>query len=812
MNSKKFPVILILCILITHTIFAQHADFSHATIFSPGENNLQLKQAVQVLQLVIEEHSTLLLPVTDDEVAFKGKLVIVVGIDKQTSAFPENYRKALSNLSPTGKDGYKIVLLSDKQAILVIGHDERGALYGVGYLLRKMELRTGQILIPEDLCISSTPAYPIRGHQLGYRPKTNAYDAWTVAQFDHYIRDLAIFGANSIEIMPPRTDGDFSNDHMKLPAIKMIAEQSRICKKYGLDVWMWYPNMGRDYTSPDSIQKELDERNEVFSVLPKLDNIFVPGGDPGGLEPDVLFNWLKKVAVVLHKHHPNAKIWVSPQAFTQKELDAFYKEVNREYPWFGGVVYGPQVKKPIQEFRRLVNKNIPIRLYPDITHSLSSQYPIPEWDLAYAITLGREFYNPRPYDEKHIQNVFAKYGQGSISYSEGINDDVNKFVWSGQDWNPATPVIETLRDYARLFIGPDYTETVAQGIVALENNMKGPLLVNSGVARTLQQWQDLERKAPAEVLSNFRFQMGLLRAYYDAYIQRRLFYEAELEQQAKDALMAADETGSIKAIKKAQNMLEQAVNNPVQPQLRQRCFALADSVFRSIGSQLTVKKHGAEAGRGNFMDDIDLPLNDAGWLLSQFLQIEKMQNEKTRLQAIDKMLNRTNPGPGGWYDNLGSPESRNRIIHQKSWAEDPGALVSPRIDFVAAVKGEEWVDKLPVGFQGEAIPQAWMTQVTTLYDTPLILKYDHLDPHSSYIIRVTYTGRYHFGYHSKLKLVADDTYFIHDFVVIETGRKPIYEFAVPAGAVADGALKLTWTCDKGERGAQVAEIWLIRKQ
>ena len=109
-----------------------------------------------------------------------------------------------------------------------------------------------------------------------------------------YIRDLVIFGANSIEIMPPRTDDDFTSVHMKLPAIRMIAEQSRICKEYGLNVWMWYPNMGSDYTSPDSIKKELDEREKVFSVLPRLDALFVPAGDPGELDPDVLFDGWEK--------------------------------------------------------------------------------------------------------------------------------------------------------------------------------------------------------------------------------------------------------------------------------------------------------------------------------------------------------------------------------------------------------------------------------------------------------------------------------------------------------------------------------------
>ncbi len=808
MSSKRFILMFMLCVLIRQTNLAQQADFSHAVILAPQENNTQLQEAATVLRDVIREHTNINLPVLH-KISNDKKPVIFICIDKSTRAIPNNYSRELHKLSPTKKDGYKITFLKNQQTIIVAGNDERGALYGVGYLLRKMELKPGQILAPENIAISSSPAYPIRGHQLGYRPKTNAYDAWSVAQFDHYIRDLALFGANSIEIMPPNTDDDSISSHMKLPAITMIEEQSRICKKYGLDVWMWYPNMGTNYTSPVSIQKELDERIEVFKVLPKLDAVFVPGGDPGDLEPDVLFNWLKKMSVVLKQYHPNAKIWVSPQVFrpSQKWYDAFYKQVNQRYPWFGGVVFGPWVKEPISKIRRLVHKDIPIRRYPDITHSLSCQYPIPQWDLAYAITLGRECYNPRPADEKQIQNVFAKYAQGSISYSEGINDDINKFVWSGQDWNPTTPVIETLRDYARLFIGPEYTQTFADGIISLEKNLKGPLLTNVVVDSTLQKWQQMEKEASPRVLSNFRFQMGLLRAYYDAYIHSRLVYETGLERSAKDALKNAKNIGAVQAIGNATNILEQAVQKSVRPELRQRCFALTDSVYNTIGSQLTVKKpQDAMAGRGNFMDNIDLPLNDSRWLLSQSAKIKRLPSEIERLQAIEKLLNRSNLGQGGFYDNLGSTGKWKHVVRQKTWEHDPGSLESPLSDFGASLKGEEWVDILPVGFEGQVIPQTWMTQVTTLYDTPLIMKYDHLDPKGSYTLRVAYTGRFN----SRLKLVADEKYLIHDF--IQTGKQPIYEFPVPAGAVVDGKIKFTWTCDQGQRGAQVAEVWLIKKQ
>ena len=40
----------------------------------------------------------------------------------------------------------------------------------------------------------SPATYPLRGHQLGYRPKTNSYDAWTPAMWEQYVRDLVVFG------------------------------------------------------------------------------------------------------------------------------------------------------------------------------------------------------------------------------------------------------------------------------------------------------------------------------------------------------------------------------------------------------------------------------------------------------------------------------------------------------------------------------------------------------------------------------------------------------------------------------------------
>lgn len=798
-------LILLLLTLRSGIAFPQSIDLSKSQIFSPTDKATLLR-SIEVLQNEVEKRTGLRLPVAKKMPKSGGVILIVQ--ENDLGKLPEPYRKAIAALPETKSEGFKLTTAGQPNTIIIAGKDARGILYGIGRLLRKAEMTPGKFGINNQVSLSTSPKYPMRGHQLGYRPKTNAYDAFTVAGFDQYIRELALFGANTIEILPPRTDDDPTSRHMKIPAAQMIVEQSRICKSYGLDVSIWYPNMGKNYVHPDSIAKELAERDQVFASLPRLDGVFVPAGDPGELEPDVLFAWLEKEAAVLQKYHPKAKIWVSPQVFrpTQKWFDAFFSHANKEYSWFGGVVFGPWVKIPVGKIREILKPTIPIRHYPDITHNYSAQYPVPHWDLAWAMTLGRESINPRPFDEKAIHNALDQYGIGSVSYSEGTNDDVNKFVWSDQDWDPEMPVMETLRDYSRLFFGPEYKEAGAQALVDLEKNWRGEVLTNEAIDITLRQWQSMEKSAPLKLLQNPRFQMGLIRAYFDAYTRQRLVYETELEQHARRTLASAATIGSVKAMREAETSLAKAWKEPILPDYQQKCYSLADSLYKSIGAQLTMKKHGAMSGRGNFIDLINMPLNDAPFLLDQFKRIEQLDSEAAMLREIDQLLHRTDPGPGGFYDHFGDPESWYRVVPNLPWEEDPGSLQSPRIGFGVGLVGEEWVDEIQAtGFKGQVTPRAWMKQAKTLYDQPLRIRYDNLDPDATYRIRISYTGRFR----SRMKMTTDNGQTIHDF--IQTGEQPTFEFNVPKTATTDGKVIFEWSCGEGERGSQVTEIWLMKQ-
>lgn len=719
--------------------------------------------------------------------------------------------KDIGDLSPRLKaripkiesEGYCIITeKTPLPVILIVGKDNKGLLYGVGKFLRKLNWGKDLLKLDGELSICSAPRYSLRGHQLGYRPKTNAYDAWSPEQFDQYIRELALFGANSIEILPPRTDDEPTSPHMKVQPLEMMVRLSEIIDSYGMDVWVWYPNVGKDYTDSKCLEEEKREREEIFRLLPKIDAVFIPGGDPGDLPPDLLFSWAEEVSKILAKYHPEAKIWLSPQSAHEGWIEGFLAEVDKRPEWLGGIVFGPWVQLPLPELRERIPQEYPIRHYPDITHSLQCQYPVWNWDLAFAITLGRECINPRPKAMKHIHNLLAPYTIGSITYSEGINDDVNKFIWSDQDWDPSTDVGETLRDYARLFISPQFADEIAQGFLALEENWEEPLLINQTVDITLMQWQEMERRAPKEVLNNYRFQMGLLRAYYDAYIKRRLIYETELERRARDSLRLAPQIGSTNALEEAEEILRKAKTEPVSADYKKRCEKLADELFKNIGAQLSVIKHKAIGwSRGAFMDDIDMPLNNSRWFSYQFQRIKKLMDENERLKAISVILERENPGPGGFYDNFGT-SSFKRVVREKSWKEDPGNLTSPFISFVPSLLHLDAHLEEEIG----GIPLSWIANLTALYDIPITIVYEHVEPNSLYTIRITYIGE-HGG---RVKLVANDDYVVHDFLEIKGKIALTVEFPIPLQAIKKGKLTLTWLHEGGRR-THIAEVWLMKE-
>jgi hypothetical protein len=788
---------------------AKLVELREAVIVCPADLTGPERKAIVMLQEEVQKRTMVEWAVTN---RWPGSgNVIAVGPLKSVKAFTDSDAEAFEGKTEKAKlpEGYQ---LGTRQrpggcAVLVIGNDARGVLFGVGRLLRELRMARGSVQIEDGLAVSSSPAYRLRGHQLGYRPKCNSYDAWDLPDWEQYYRDLAVFGCNTIELIPPRSDDEPDSPHFHRPPLEMMTGMSRLADQYGLDVWIWYPAMDADYSQAATVEAALSEWREVFRKLPRIDAVFVPGGDPGHTRPKHLMALLEKQTQSLHQFHPKAQMWVSPQSFNQQWLDEFVALLNQERPaWLSGVVYGPQVRVSLARLRQLVPSQYPIRNYPDITHSRQCQFPVPDWDVAYAVTEARECINPRPQDETAIFRKLQPETVGFISYSEGCNDDVNKCVWSSLGWAPETPVSEVLRQYGAYFIGQEHGEEFARGLLGLEQDWRGSLATNENVEATLALFQKLERSASPRELRNWRFQQAVFRAYYDAYEQRRLKYEKGLEDDAMQALRNARSAGSTNALRAAEAILARAGTEGVAGDLRARLFELGEALFQSIGMQLSVQEYKAIGiDRGASLDTVDFPLNNRLWLEQQFAAIRKLDQESERLKALEAILRWTDPGPGGFYDDLGNPSLQPHLVRDFTFEQDPEAMRSVRSDYEEDLVADEPDEKT----EG-ARRVSWMDHAESLYDAPLKMRYTGLDPSATYKVRVVYAGD---NPKRKLRLVANDKLEIHPYLTRPVPFRPS-EFKIPAEATRGGELVLQWFGEPGlggnGRNCEVSEVWLLK--
>jgi hypothetical protein len=784
-------------------------DLRQATIVCPATLTGPERKAVTMLQEEVRKRTQVEWPVANEWPA--AGVAIAIGSVSNLPTLKGPFSAELNRWNGAGSPPEGFRLWAQQQgkeaAVFVGGNDARGVLFGVGRLLRELRMSRGTVQFDDALAIATSPKYPLRGHQLGYRPKCNSYDAWDLPDWEQYYRDLAVFGCNTVELIPPRSDDDSDSPHFHRPPLEMMTGMSRLADEYGLDVWIWYPAMDADYSRSDTVEKALKEWANVFRSLPRIDAVFVPGGDPGHTRPKYLLKLLEQQTENLHRFHPKAQMWVSPQSFNQEWLDEFLTLLREEHPaWLSGIVYGPQVRIPLARLRQLVPKGYPIRNYPDITHSRQCQFPVPDWDVAYAVTEARECINPRPEDEAAIFRKLQPDTIGFISYSEGCNDDVNKCIWSGLGWDPNIPISDLLRQYADYFVGQRHGEAFAKGLLGLEQNWRGSLETNQNIEAALARFRAMERGASPFELRNWRFQQALFRAYYDAYEQRRLKHETGVEVEALRTLAGAQTAGSNKAMTGARAILERGALELVAPDLRARIFELGEALFQTIGMQLSVERYKAIGiDRGASLDTIDFPLNNRAWLDQRFTAISRLENESDRLKGIQEILRWTEAGPGGYYDDLGNPSRQPHLVRAFSFTEDPEAMRSVRSDFEEDLVADEPDEKT----EG-ARRASWRDHAESLYDAPVELRYTGLDPKSNYKVRVVYAGD---NPKRKIRLVANSSLEVHPYLSKPVPFKPM-EFPLPLAATRTGALSLKWFGEQGlggnGRGCQVSEVWLLK--
>ncbi len=751
-------------------------DLSKAVILvSPAIPAPMNSTAPQVLNEEVAKRTSLQLQKADNWDS-KTIIALVLSTDKELlgQPLPANEKQDGPEFK---KEGFRLKYAEEngKKVLWIIGADARGVLYGIGKLLRIAAMEEGKFTLPEAVDLASSPEFPLRGHQFGYRNTANSWDAWTVEQFDQHFREQMLFGANSFENIPFQ-DGPPSV-HMKVSREEMNIRLSEICQKYDAEYWVWTP-ASFDLKDKKQRAEEVQKHEEFYKACPRLDGVFFPGGDPGDNHPADVLPFLEEITVLLHKYHPNATMWISLQGFEEEKVKYFFDYLNEKNPdWLTGVVHGPS-SPPVDLERQLLPARYKHRLYPDLTHTVRCSYPVKRWDQAFALTEGRECTNPQPL---YYAEVFRKdmvHTDGFLSYSDGVHDDVNKVVWSQLGWDSKADVKNIMLEYARFFFGNKVAEKAAGGILNLEQNWVGPLQGNETVGKTFELWKTLETENP-QLAGNWRWQQLVMRAYYDAFVQQRQAYEKGLESKANEILATSGTIGADKAMTQALEILKKAETEPVAKDIKQKVVDYCEALFQSVGLQTSVPKYQASGyERGAVLDFIDYPLNNRWWLEDEFKKVSEMKSEEEKVARLDFIRNYETPGEGSFYDNISSADAK----HVTSETDDA-------IDYL-------WENN---GMSRKRLS-------TQLFQFIPVLEYTELDPNSDYLIRVA-------GFGEALLRANGERLTPTKY---EKGFEQFKEFPLSKELIKDGKLKITF--DKPDEDhlnwrqqSRVTDVWVLKK-
>lgn len=578
----------------------------------------------------------------ETEQALKAAELFSLEIKDRTGTEPSLCSKDEANFlfvadDEISRDGYKIDCSKDSVCISASGI--RGFIFGFGMFLRKIVPVCGVPVLVEDISGSYNPDKVIRGHQIGYRTTPNTYDAWSYDDYRRYYLDMMFFGTNTVEHIPYERGVSKRNRLMKYDEEEFLVRASSMADEFDLDVSLWHPN-----NDGETVEFAAERRGRLYETVPRLDVVFPPGGDPGEFSADEFVLRCKEISKALKKVHPNAQMWPSAQQPHSQPAwgEDFIAEMEKQPDEIDGVITGPNHAFDLETLRRRLPSKYPIRLYPDITHNVRCEYPVhfdrDDWHFALTTGLSRECTNPRPREYRLIHRLTRRYVVGSVSYSEGITDDVNKMVWADMDFFPDCDLRTTLLDYARLFFYGADPDEIADGILALELNWQCDPAENPTIDRTFETFELLNSKYTF-LADNWRFLQLLMRAKCDWVLRHRRLFELNLIRLAEKEIKSGN-------LVTAKEILDADYDEQYKKE-RADITALAQKLFDLIGLQSDIENYCADNWeRGAILETIDLPVTDRKWLLGR---LDTAYNSTDPVSYMKKIINRNKVRSNEYY-------------------------------------------------------------------------------------------------------------------------------------------------------------------
>ena len=365
-------------------------------------------------------------------------------------------------------------------AVEVQGNDDRGTLFGVGRLLRELRWDRGAAEVESPLDITSSPKYPLRGHQLGYRPKTNSYDAWTPAVCEQYIRDLAVFGTNAIELIPPRSDDAADSPHFPLPQMEMMVEMSRIARVRPRRLDLVSGDGPGLLRSARPSNPRFKEWGEVFRQLPRIDAVFVPGGDPGHTEPKYLMALLEKqTAGAASVSSQGADVGLAAELQPRVAGRVPRNPQDRQPAWLERrrlTARRSRISLP-RSARAQCPRAIPSATIPTSRTAASPQYPVPGLGRGLRGHRSARGHQSAAHGRgRDLPATAARTPSASSPIRKAATTTSTRSSGAALGWDPDARTSSISCASTRATSSAErYADGFAQGLLALERNWRGPL-------------------------------------------------------------------------------------------------------------------------------------------------------------------------------------------------------------------------------------------------------------------------------------------------------------------------------------------------
>lgn len=143
------------------------------------------------------------------------------------------------------------------------------------------------------------------------------------------------------------------------------------------------------------------------------------------------------IAGVVKDLNPTAEFIISTWLMNDAEIDLARKLMDSGADWFDGV---------------LVETHRAGEFTSGCGYSLSVFPEISMFE-TFFVSYGCNGANPAPVKFAEEARRIAQLGYGSVVYSEGIYEDINKLTWAAVMWDPSRSAADIVTEYCRYYFG-----------------------------------------------------------------------------------------------------------------------------------------------------------------------------------------------------------------------------------------------------------------------------------------------------------------------------------------------------------------------